>query len=66
MFLKIVKHLFFFSSQKFLLRRMLPRDVVESLSLEVFKERVEGILRDMIYWAILIVGGWMDEMILEA
>lgn len=41
---------------------MLSREVVESHSLEVFKEKVDGFMgqwgfRDMVFWAILEVGG---------
>lgn len=39
--------------------------MVESLFLEVFKVRVNAVLRDMAYWAILVVGWRLDWMILE-
>ena len=39
--------------------------VVKSLSLMVFKERVDMLLRDMVYWAILVISGHLDSMILE-
>lgn len=44
---------------------MLLREVVKSLSLMVFKERVDMLLRDMVYWAILVISGHLDSMILE-
>ena len=43
----------------------LPREVVQSLPLEVFKNRVGVALREMILWVILVVGGWSNKMILE-
>ena len=36
------------------------RKVEESLSLEVFKERIEVVLRDMFQWATVVAGGWLD------
>ena len=39
---------------------MLPKEGVKTLSLEMFKERVGAVLRDMVYWAILVTGGLGD------
>ena len=39
--------------------RRLPKEVGESPSPEVFKEE-DVILRDMVQWAILVIGGWLD------
>ena len=41
----------------------LPREVVEAPSLEVFKKHV--VLRDIVQWATLVVGEWLDVIILE-
>ena len=44
----------------------LPREVVESLSLEVFTKHLDVVLMDTFQWDILVTGGQLDWMILEA
>jgi len=37
-----------------------PRKLVETLSLEVFKNHIDIVLRNVVYWATLVVNGWLD------
>jgi len=41
------------------------KQAVESPSLQVFMEGVDVVLRDVVEWAIVAVGAWLDWMILE-
>ena len=43
----------------------LPKELVKSLSLEVLKKHLDVVLRDMVSWEILVIGGWLDWMISE-
>ena len=45
--------------------KRLHREVGQSLSLEVFKECGDALLRDMVYWAELVIGGQLGQMILD-
>jgi len=38
----------------------LPREMMVSLSMEMLKKHLQVVLWDMVYWEILVMGGWWD------
>ena len=55
----------FISKRVVRLCHRLPGEVMESLSLEVFKKHVDVVLRNMTQWAVWVVSGQLDYIILE-
>ena len=55
-----------FSSQSGQALEWLPREVVKSPSLAVFKRRLDEELRDVVWWLVvaMVMGGRLDYMIL--
>ena len=48
---------YFFSERVVRRWNRMPRELVELLSLDMFKESVEVVFWDMVWWEILVVGG---------
>ena len=48
-----------------MVRRWIELPKVESLTLEVVSEHLDVVLRDMVEWELLVVGGRLDWVILE-